>query len=176
MGGYIRELRALIGPRLITLPSVTTVLFDDRDRILLIRHREGGRWLAPGGMIEPGERPADAALRELWEETGWVARLDGLLGVFGGPEFLVRYANGDEVTYVMSVFAAVPVRRHGPAGSDEALEQRFVSRAEMSSLDLAEWARVVLPGVWAARRSPAFAGPHWQPPDPAPDGGLTGSP
>lgn len=162
---YIRGLRAQIGSQLLTLPSVTVLLFDPSDRLLVMRHREGGTWLAPGGMVEPNERPADAALRELWEETGWQAELEGLVGVYGGPDFAVRYANGDEVTYVMSVFAAQAVRRHETVVSDEALEQRFVAPAELALLPLSRWAQIVLPQAWDARRAPMFEAPTWTLPE-----------
>lgn len=39
-------------------------------RILLVQRRDGGRWELPGGVVEPGERAADGARRELLEETG----------------------------------------------------------------------------------------------------------
>jgi 8-oxo-dGTP pyrophosphatase MutT (NUDIX family) len=38
--------------------------------VVLHRHRILGRWLQPGGHIEPGEAPEDAVLRECLEETG----------------------------------------------------------------------------------------------------------
>jgi ADP-ribose pyrophosphatase YjhB (NUDIX family) len=41
----------------------------------------GGRWTLPGGGIDHGEHPADAAVREVAEETGYDVRLDGLLTV-----------------------------------------------------------------------------------------------
>lgn len=59
------------------------LLVDDRGRVLHIYHRVLGRWLLPGGHIEPTDPslPA-AALRELTEETGIpagdVAAIDGL--------------------------------------------------------------------------------------------------
>ena len=50
-------------------------------RVLLSHWRDAGRWTLPGGGIEPGEDPADAAVRELSEETGFAVELDELLGV-----------------------------------------------------------------------------------------------
>ena len=63
----------------------------DSDRILLARIREErARWTLPGGGIDPGEHPADAAVREVREETGHEVELDGLLGidsiVIAGPD------------------------------------------------------------------------------------------
>ncbi len=46
-------------------------------RVLLHYHRKLGRWLPPGGHVEPNELPDDAALREVAEETGVRARLIG---------------------------------------------------------------------------------------------------
>ncbi|MET1043404.1 MAG: NUDIX hydrolase [Microbacteriaceae bacterium] len=41
----------------------------------------GSGWSMPGGGIDPGEDPADAAVREIFEETGYHAQLDALLGI-----------------------------------------------------------------------------------------------
>lgn len=50
------------------------VVFDSADRLVLCRHRDRSTWETPGGHIEPGEAPAEAAARELFEETGIVPR------------------------------------------------------------------------------------------------------
>jgi 8-oxo-dGTP pyrophosphatase MutT (NUDIX family) len=68
------------------------VITDDHGRMLLPHWNEGTRsgWTMPGGGVDPGEHPADAAVREVLEETGYRAELDGLLGVdsavIPGPE------------------------------------------------------------------------------------------
>src|SRR6476659_4087444 len=47
------------------------VLSPDRRRLLVVFHRKLGRWLQPGGHIEPSDASiVDAARREVEEETG----------------------------------------------------------------------------------------------------------
>ena len=50
-------------------------------RVLLLLHPKLGRWLPPGGHVEPNELPDDAAVREVEEETGVRVRLVGSRGV-----------------------------------------------------------------------------------------------
>ncbi|HZJ10658.1 MAG TPA: NUDIX domain-containing protein [Trueperaceae bacterium] len=51
------------------------VVFDDRGRVLVLRHA-GGNWVFPKGHLEPGETALQAALREVEEEAGVRARCD----------------------------------------------------------------------------------------------------
>ncbi|MDI3280552.1 MAG: NUDIX domain-containing protein [Bacillota bacterium] len=51
----------------------------DGEQVLLIYHRRG-EWLMPKGHVEPGETPAQAARREVGEETGISVRLLGEVG------------------------------------------------------------------------------------------------
>ena len=62
--------------------AATAVKHDGR--LLLVRDSYSGLWSMPGGGIERGEQPVDAAVRELVEETGIKVRPDAvvLVGVF----------------------------------------------------------------------------------------------
>ena len=58
------------------------VLIDDAERILLALWNEGATpaWTVPGGGVEAGETPEEAAVREVREETGYDVELVRLLG------------------------------------------------------------------------------------------------
>ena len=87
ISSYIKKLRQHIGNELLILPSVTAIIFDENNRVLLARHADTKRWVAPGGSIEPNEKPVDAVIREALEETGLAVEPTKILGVFGGREF-----------------------------------------------------------------------------------------
>lgn len=50
--------------------STASGFLVDQDKVLLIKHKKLGFWLAPGGHTEDDELPHQAAEREIWEETG----------------------------------------------------------------------------------------------------------
>ena len=55
-------------------PCVGVCLIDGRGRLFGgVRIDTAGAWQMPQGGIDPGETPREAALRELWEETGVTA-------------------------------------------------------------------------------------------------------
>jgi len=57
------------------------VILDGSGRVLLVRQRHESRdiWMAPGGAIEEGENAAQAAVREVMEETGLDVEIKALL-------------------------------------------------------------------------------------------------
>src|SRR5579872_2222138 len=125
---YVRALREKVGHGLLALQAATVIVFDESGRALLARDAESGLWMTTGGTIEPGEHPADAAVRECWEETGLVVDLTRIIGVFGGPAFRIAYSNGDTATYIAIAFEG---RRVGGAlrpDGLEATELRYVSK------------------------------------------------
>jgi len=88
-------------------------------------HRRPEVWALPKGLIDPGERAADTAVREVYEETGLHARIERKLGD-------VRYVytwDGERIFKVVSFFTMRPSRgRIGelPPGMDvEVAEARW---------------------------------------------------
>lgn len=106
MSEHLSQLRAKIGNDLLLVPAAGVAVFDDRGRLLLGRHVDTDTWATIGGMVEPGESPERAALRELAEETGFECEIRGLIGAYGGPDFQVTYPNGDRTAYVVTMYAA----------------------------------------------------------------------
>jgi 8-oxo-dGTP pyrophosphatase MutT (NUDIX family) len=51
---FVVALRAKIGHAPLSLSEVTAVVLDDRDRILLVRRADTGRWALTTGCLEPG--------------------------------------------------------------------------------------------------------------------------
>lgn len=54
--------------------TASSIVLDGRGRTALHLHKRLGLWLQPGGHVDPGEWPADAALREAGEELGTPVR------------------------------------------------------------------------------------------------------
>ncbi len=148
ISNYIKSLRQHIGNELLILPSVTAIVFNEDNHILLARHADTKRWVAPGGSVEPNENPVDAVIREVLEETGLIVEPTKILGVFGGSDFEVVYSNGDRVTYVMTVYECKIIGGELKADNSETLELRYVGASELADLDLALWASIVLPKVY----------------------------
>lgn len=165
MSDYIRGIRSKVGNDLMVTPSAAIVAFDAERRVLLARHAAPDIWIAPGGMIEPNETPADAALREVWEETGTRVELVRVLGVYAGPDYHVVYTNGHEMTYVMTVFEGRLAGRLGRPDGRETLEIGLFSESEARTLNLGRGMPAVLRDAFARQSTAAFQPATWHPSD-----------
>jgi len=81
--------------------SVAALLFNpNRTEVLLIQRRDVPVWVLPGGGIDLGERPEQAALREMFEETGFQVNIERLVGNYTPMNKLARQTMVFEVSLV----------------------------------------------------------------------------
>ncbi|MGB0907250.1 MAG: NUDIX hydrolase [Maricaulaceae bacterium] len=102
----------------------------NKPEVLLIKRGttpRKGEWSIPGGRIELGESDRDAAIRELFEETGVSAKL--------GAKIDIIEAEFDGVLYHLHDFAARWVSGDPRAG-DDAAEAKFVALADITALNM----------------------------------------
>ena len=89
------------------------LLLDEADRLLLFLDSDLGLdpvahwWVTPGGGVDPGESDHEAAVRELWEETGLVVDAGALVGPLLTRGVVHGYS--DKITEQTEVFFALRV-------------------------------------------------------------------
>ncbi|AJT41594.1 NUDIX hydrolase [Psychromicrobium lacuslunae] len=81
-----------------TRPAAYAVIVRE-EQILLAYWSEHGQqaWTMPGGGLDPGEHPVDGAIREVFEETGYHAQIDRMLGVDVGYWPAEKRLDGSEL-------------------------------------------------------------------------------
>lgn len=129
---FISELRASIGHRLLYLPGVTSVVTDEDGRVLLVRRADDGRWTLVGGIPEPGEEPAETAVREVREETAVRCVVQRVLAVGAQPP--IRYPNGDVCQFLDIAVACRAVGGEARVNDEESVEVGWFARDALPAL------------------------------------------
>ena len=118
--------------------ACSAAIFDPkRQKVLLTRRADNGRWCLPGGHMEPGESAVEACAREVWEETGLDVRIGKLTGIYTSPHRLIEYSDGRRYQRVALNFEAQPIGGELRV-SNETTELGYFSLVEMSRLDVME--------------------------------------
>jgi ADP-ribose pyrophosphatase YjhB (NUDIX family) len=149
MSPFLARLREKVGTDLMMLPSVSACVFDSSGRLLLAEHGDVGLWAAPGGGVDPDERPEEAVVREMKEELDIEVDVRGLIGVYGGPEFRTVYPNGHQVAYVIAMYACVIAHGTPTPDGDEITGYRWVGEHEVGELTTTAWTPLALPDAFA---------------------------
>ena len=134
---YVARLRAHVGTDLLLLPGVSAVVRNHDGHLLLARRSDNGRWSLPAGGIDPGEQPADAVVREVYEETGVHIAVDAVGGV---ATHRAVYPNGDTCEYLNVWFRCRAVGGRARVNDDESTDVGWFAATALPGLD--EWARL----------------------------------
>ncbi len=111
--------------------SAVMMAVDDKKRILLVRqYRLPARqylWELPAGKLDAGEKPLQAAKRELIEETGYRAKKwKKLISYFPSPGFLAEK---------MTIFLATDLKEgEAQPMEDERIEKQWFARKEVAAM------------------------------------------
>jgi 8-oxo-dGTP diphosphatase len=160
------------------LPRIGSALIvrDEANRILLGKRNKDpqrGNWVLPGGKIHAFESIADAAARELAEETGLTVEVQ--------HQFRVYEVINEPNEHRIVIYSWAKVVGGDLRASDDISEVKFVSLRELGDLPLTPLVRAVLAdagfiGEKASSRADAaesvmpslfpiaIAGAEWQPP------------
>lgn len=148
---FVLALRSRVGHDLLPLVGVTAVVTDPQGGVLLGLRSDVHEWALPSGIVEPGEEPAHAVVREVEEETAVQIVVTGLAAV--STTGVVEYPNGDRSIYLDLTFVATPVGGVARVNDDESLEVGWFALHDLPPLRESSRERLA--------RAHAFEGTTW---------------
>jgi 8-oxo-dGTP pyrophosphatase MutT (NUDIX family) len=149
---YITGIRARIGQDLLMLVSVSAVVVDSDGRLLLGQRADTGSWTLVAGCVDPGEQPATALVREVYEETGVEIEVEHLAGVALHPE---TYPHGDVCEFLNIWFRCRPTGGSARVNDEESLAVGWFAPSELPPLS--DWARLRIDTALRATEAAWFA-------------------
>lgn len=102
------------------IPAACVIVTDEAGRLLLVKRSvepKKGLWCLPGGFMELGETPEQAALRELKEETGLTGKIDRIIGAESSSNAI--YDTVALICYTIAQYSG------NPAAGDDASDLGF---------------------------------------------------
>ena len=133
--GYIMDLRKHIGHEPLIGVGATTLVFNDRDELLLNLRTDTNTWGIPGGSMELYETIEETAIRELKEETGICADELQLVTVLSGKDFYFEYPNGDKLCTVIVLFKVLNFSGTIKVSDNESKALKFFPLTELPVLE-----------------------------------------
>jgi mutator protein MutT len=123
---YIGWIRSKVGHEKIILVFAGGCIFNDKGEVLLQRRGDSNKWGFPGGAIEIGETPQEAAIREAKEETGLDVEVGDIIGIYTDSD--MKYPNGDKAHSICIGFKLQAVGGELRCDNEETLELKYFSK------------------------------------------------
>ncbi len=102
------------------------------DTLLFVKEREDGCWTLPGGWADVGDSPGEVAVREVYEESGYLTRAVKLLAIYDRD----RQGHPPMAHYVYKLFFHCELLGGSPSSSIETEEVAFFGENEIPELSL----------------------------------------
>ncbi|RSN28626.1 NUDIX hydrolase [Amycolatopsis sp. WAC 01416] len=115
--------------------AVSAFIQDDEGRILMIRRTDNDLYSIPGGQLELGETLAQAAVREVREETGIECEVTGVIGLYSNPNHVIAYDDG-EVRQEFSICFRATMTGGALRTSSESKEVLWMSPSKMGEVNI----------------------------------------
>lgn len=123
---YFSEKREYVTPKVDT----RAVVFNDQQEILLVKESADGLWSLPGGWADIGFSPSEVAVKEVFEESGWVVTPVKLLAVLDSR----RHPHPPTLDYIYKLFIQCRITAGGWKASFDILDRGFFSRDRIPPL------------------------------------------
>lgn len=136
--------------------AVSVFIQDDGGRILIIRRTDNNLRSIPGGQLELGETLAQAAVREVREETGIECEVTGVIGLYSDPNHVIAYDDGEVRQEFSICFRAIRIGGELRT-SNESSEVDWLRPAELNSVDVHPSIRLRIEHALDDRKSTFFS-------------------
>ena len=133
--GYIKDLRKYIGHNPLIGVGATTLVFNNKNELLLNLRTDTNTWGIPGGSMELYETIEETAVRELKEETGITAETLELVTVLSGKDFYFEYPNGDKMCTVIVLFKVLNYTGDIKVTDNESKQLNFFSLDNLPNME-----------------------------------------
>ena len=133
--GYIMNLRKYVGHEPLIGLGATTLVFNDKNEILLNLRSDTNTWGIPGGSMELHETIEETAVRELKEEAGITADKLELITVLSGDDYYFEYPNGDKMCTVIVLFKVSNYTGKIKVSDSESKQLKFFSLDALPNME-----------------------------------------
>ncbi|HKX29147.1 MAG TPA: NUDIX domain-containing protein [Blastocatellia bacterium] len=133
-------------------PAVAVALFNEENKLLIIKRKDSGNWAVPSGTLEFGEDLIRCGIREVKEETGFDVELIDMIGTYTNPKTVVAYTDG-EVRQEFTMLYEGRIIGGEMCIDDESTEIRWESIDELLKLSLAASQRQRIEDIVAYKMS-----------------------